>query len=96
MKPLYALRELEKSYGSDPALRIDRLDLFAGQNYCLVGPNGAGKSTLLRLLALLDWPSAGQLLIETEDRVRKLIDAADASPPDDEPQPESASQEGAG
>ena len=39
---------------------------------------------------------AGQLLIETEDRVRKLIDAADASPPDDEPQPESASQEGAG
>ena len=32
----------------------------------MIGPNGAGKSTLLQLLALLRWPSAGEVWIDGE------------------------------
>lgn len=35
-------------------LRVERLDLHAGEVLVLLGPNGAGKSTLLRALAGLD------------------------------------------
>ncbi|MEM9175179.1 MAG: ABC transporter ATP-binding protein [Myxococcota bacterium] len=35
-------------------LRVDALDLLAGEVLVLLGPNGAGKSTLLRALAGLD------------------------------------------
>lgn len=39
------------------------LTLAAGETTALVGPSGCGKSTLLRLIAGLDNPSAGEVLI---------------------------------
>ena len=47
------------------------LDVHAGELVSLVGPSGCGKSTLLRLLAGLDFPNSGELLVG---------DAAIASP----------------
>jgi tungstate transport system ATP-binding protein len=58
---LYALEGLTHAYGGRPVLRLDRLEVFAGEALCLVGPTGAGKSTLLRLLAGLERPTAGRL-----------------------------------
>lgn len=44
-------------------LRIDQLTLQAGQIVVVTGPVGSGKSTLLRVLAGLQWPSEGQILV---------------------------------
>ena len=45
-------------------LELDRLELVRGRRYALVGPSGGGKTTLLRLLAGLDAPTAGRLLLD--------------------------------
>jgi tungstate transport system ATP-binding protein len=58
---LYRLEGLTHDYGGEPVLRIDRLEVAAGEALCLVGPTGAGKSTLLRLLAGLERPAGGRL-----------------------------------
>jgi putative ABC transport system ATP-binding protein len=43
------------------------LDIAAGESVAIVGPSGAGKSTLLALLAGLDLPSSGRVLLEGQD-----------------------------
>jgi ATP-binding cassette subfamily B protein len=45
-------------------LALERLELVRGRRYALVGPSGGGKTTLLRLLAGLDAPTAGHLLLD--------------------------------
>jgi putative ABC transport system ATP-binding protein len=43
------------------------LDIGAGESVAVTGPSGAGKSTLLALLAGLDAPSRGRVLLEGQD-----------------------------
>jgi putative ABC transport system ATP-binding protein len=43
------------------------LDIAAGESVAITGPSGAGKSTLLALLAGLDAPSSGRVLLEGQD-----------------------------
>lgn len=49
------------------AVRGVSLDLFAGEAVVLLGPSGSGKSTLLHLLAALDTPTAGRILLLGRD-----------------------------
>ena len=67
LKPMIELRGVSKTVQSgDRALTIlHPLDLSvpAGQSLSIVGPSGSGKSTLLGLIAGLDTPSTGRILI---------------------------------
>jgi putative ABC transport system ATP-binding protein len=46
------------------------LAIAAGESVAVTGPSGAGKSTLLALLAGLDLPTRGRVLLEGEDLTR--------------------------
>ena len=63
-----AVREVSHSFDLEgqPLPVLDRINLRIGRGefVALLGPSGCGKSTLLRLVAGLDFPSAGYLLTE--------------------------------
>jgi putative ABC transport system ATP-binding protein len=71
------LSGIEKVFGIGPsAVRaIDHLDLAIphGEFLTLTGPSGSGKSTVLNLLAGLDTPSAGEILIDGQ-RLSEMTD----------------------
>ena len=62
-----SLEELSFAYGERPVLDVPSLDFALGRVTALLGPNGSGKSTLLRLLAALEQPQEGRVLIGGED-----------------------------
>lgn len=62
-----SLRGLTKRYGALRAVDEISLDIARGEFFTIVGPSGSGKSTLLRLLAGLEAPDAGRLLLRGED-----------------------------
>lgn len=68
--PRIELRQLSKTFrsGSSTLNILDRVDLQieAGQSVAILGPSGSGKSTLLALVAGLDRPSSGQVLLDGE------------------------------
>jgi putative ABC transport system ATP-binding protein len=43
------------------------LEILAGESVAVTGPSGAGKSTLLALLAGLDAPTRGRVLLDGQD-----------------------------
>ena len=49
------------------ALTETSLTIEAGDFLCLMGPSGSGKSTLLNLIAGIDRPSGGQVIVEGTD-----------------------------
>jgi putative ABC transport system ATP-binding protein len=60
-------RDYATPQGSLTVLDGVDLELKAGESLALVGPSGSGKSTLLGLLAGLDQPTRGTVLVEGRD-----------------------------
>ncbi|MGC5028456.1 ABC transporter ATP-binding protein [Micromonospora sp. DT229] len=67
MKGVIRLEALTRSYGGKPAVDGVDLEVVAGELITLVGPSGSGKSTILRLIAGLDRPDGGRILVDGTD-----------------------------
>jgi putative spermidine/putrescine transport system ATP-binding protein len=62
-----SLEGLTKRFGSLTA--VDQVDLSVAEGtfVCLLGPSGCGKTTLLRMIAGLEEPSAGRIVLDGAD-----------------------------
>jgi sulfonate transport system ATP-binding protein len=58
-----SLAGVRKSFGQVPVLQGFQLEVPASQFIAVVGRSGGGKSTLMRLIAGLDQPTAGRIMI---------------------------------
>ncbi len=61
------LRNVVKSYDGKPLLTDISFTVSQGETVCLVGASGSGKSTILRMIAGLDFPERGAILLNNLD-----------------------------
>ena len=69
--PILSLRGIHKAYGGVVAIEKFDLDVNAGEVVALVGDNGAGKSTLIKVIAGVEPPTSGRILVDGVDVVMK-------------------------
>jgi len=68
------LSRVNKSFGANAVLRDVSLDIAPGRFVTIVGQSGCGKTTLLRLLAGLERPDDGNLLLDEESLATRQHD----------------------
>jgi tungstate transport system ATP-binding protein len=61
--PLLEATNLIWQIGAKQILAISELKIFAGDHIALIGPNGSGKSSLLKMLAFLEKPTTGEVVL---------------------------------
>ncbi len=66
-EPILRLEGLCKDYGEGLVLNGLSLDVYPGEFLTLLGPSGCGKTTTLRIIAGLERPTAGRVLIDGTD-----------------------------
>lgn len=71
------LKNIHKQFGKTTVLNDLSLSIPQGQMVTLLGPSGCGKTTVLRLIAGLESPDSGQILIEGEDVTQRSVQARD-------------------
>lgn len=73
-KPVIEVKDLVKVYGKRStaftALKKINLQIEKGESVAIVGKSGSGKSTLMHLLALLDRPTKGAVVIDGTDSTK--------------------------
>jgi putrescine transport system ATP-binding protein len=69
-RPLVRFEGVSKRFSDVAALERVSLDIFEGEFFALLGPSGCGKTTLLRLLAGLETPDDGRVLLDGADLAR--------------------------
>ncbi len=62
--PILRVRGVERRFDTTLALQSTDLDVAENDFITILGPSGCGKSTLLRIVAGLDHPSAGEVLLD--------------------------------
>src|SRR5512142_446902 len=74
---MVTLKQVSKVYdrGGDRICGLDRVSLHieAGAFCAFVGPSGCGKSTLLNLIAGLDMPTSGEILLDGQSTAQFTV-----------------------
>lgn len=63
----YRFENVAMALRGKPALKVDKLQISAGQKIGVLGPVGAGKTTLLRLLSGMYKPNEGRIWLDDVD-----------------------------
>src|SRR5471032_2231608 len=58
---------LHKAFGDFIAVRDSSFTVGNGEFFCLLGPSGCGKTTTLRMIAGLELPSSGRIMLGGDD-----------------------------
>src|SRR2546423_427605 len=60
-------RQFASNGGAITALRDISLKVHRREFVCVIGPSGCGKSTLIRIIAGLDEPTSGRMLVDGKE-----------------------------
>ncbi len=72
--PLIETVDLKKDFGSLQVLKGISEKIYKGEVVTIIGPSGGGKSTFLRCLNLLEVPTSGKVIFESEELDPKATD----------------------
>lgn len=61
------IRDVTKKFGSVTALKTVNQEVRQGEFFTLLGPSGCGKTTLLRIIAGLELPTTGTVILSGRD-----------------------------
>ena len=64
---LLQVSHIHKSFDGAPLLHDVSFDVASSEIVCLLGPSGCGKTTLLNIIAGLEQPESGQVLVVGQD-----------------------------
>jgi sulfate transport system ATP-binding protein len=73
MKPAIVIENLSKNFGSFKAVDDVTFDVEHGKITALLGPSGSGKSTVLRMIAGLEDPDSGRILLAGDDVTHQSV-----------------------
>jgi multiple sugar transport system ATP-binding protein len=71
------VQDLGKSFGDFAAVKGSTFTVRDGEFFCLLGPSGCGKTTTLRMIAGLELPTSGAILLDGEDVTLKRASQRD-------------------
>jgi sulfate/thiosulfate transport system ATP-binding protein len=67
------VRNIHKTFGHFHALEDVSLTISSGELVALLGPSGSGKTTLLRVIAGLEIPDSGRVLLDGEEATARSV-----------------------
>ena len=78
MNKMIKIVGLKKSFDNGKIRALDgvNLEVAQGEFISIMGPSGSGKSTLLNMVAALDTPDAGNILVEGKSLLNEIDDVA--------------------
>ena len=73
MNPAIVVENLDKNFGTFKAVEDMSFEAEEGKITALLGPSGSGKSTVLRMIAGLEVPDRGRILLSGEDNTLRAV-----------------------
>jgi len=66
-EPIISIKNITKRFGPVAAVDDVSFDIAPNEFFALLGPSGCGKTTLLRMIAGLETPTEGEIILDGQD-----------------------------